>query len=81
VTGRDCPKIKSFDDAFLALQAVEESGYKTAEITYPHNGKYRFSGFPKDAFYISFPGEKLAPITFTGLPSCVAGKTTSSGFQ
>jgi hypothetical protein len=45
--------IQSFDDAFLALQAVEESGYITAEKTYPHNSKYRFSGFPKDAFHIA----------------------------
>ena len=45
--------IESFDDAFLALQAVEESGYKTADKTYPHNGKYRVSGFPKDAFHIA----------------------------
>ena len=43
--------IQSFDDAFLALQAVEEPGYKTAEKTYPHNGKYRVSGFPRDAFH------------------------------
>jgi hypothetical protein len=45
--------IQSFDDAFLALQAVEESGYITAEKTYPHSGKYRFGGFPKDAFHIA----------------------------
>jgi hypothetical protein len=45
--------IQSFDDAFFALQAVEESGYKTAEKTYPHNGKYRVSGLPKDAFHIA----------------------------
>jgi len=43
--------IQSFDDAFLALQAVDEPGYKTAEKTYPHSGKYRVSGFPKDAFH------------------------------
>ena len=43
--------IQSFDDAFLALQAVEEPGYKTAEKTYPHGGKYRVSGFPRDAFH------------------------------
>jgi hypothetical protein len=43
--------VQSFDDAFLALQAVGESGYITAEKTYPHSGKYRFSGFPKDAFH------------------------------
>jgi hypothetical protein len=45
--------IQSFDDAFLALQAVEESGYKTADKTYPNNSKYRVSGFPKDAFHIA----------------------------
>jgi hypothetical protein len=45
--------VQSFDDAFLALQAVGEPGYKTAEKTYPHNGKYRYSGFPKDSFHIA----------------------------
>lgn len=44
---------QSFDDAFLALQAVTEPGYKTAEKTYPHNGKYRVGNFPKDAFHIA----------------------------
>ena len=45
--------IQGFDDAFLALQAVEESGYKTADKAFPHNGKYRVSGFPKDSFHIA----------------------------
>jgi hypothetical protein len=45
--------IQSFDDAFLALQAVEESGYKTVDKAFPHSGKYRVSGFPKDAFHIA----------------------------
>ena len=45
--------IQSFDDAFFTLQAVEEAGYKTVEKTYPHNGKYRVSGLPKDAFHIA----------------------------
>jgi hypothetical protein len=45
--------VQSFDDAFFTLQAVEESGYRTAEKTYPHNGKYRVSGFPKDSFHIA----------------------------
>jgi len=45
--------IQSFDDAFFTLQAVEEAGYKTAEKTYPHNGKYRVNGLPKDAFHIA----------------------------
>ena len=41
--------IESFDDAFLALGAVEESGYKTADKAFPHNGRYRVHGFPKDS--------------------------------
>jgi hypothetical protein len=45
--------IQSFDDAFLALEAVDEPGYKTADKTYPTSGKYRVSGFPKDAFHIA----------------------------
>jgi hypothetical protein len=43
--------IRSFDDALLALEAVEEPGYKTAEKTYPHKREYRIKGFPKDAFH------------------------------
>jgi hypothetical protein len=50
--------VQSFDDAFLALQAVEESGYQAAEKTYPHHGKYRVSGFPKDSFHIACIGHK-----------------------
>ena len=46
--------IQSFDDAFLALQAVEEDGYKMAEQIIPHNKKYRVGGgFPKDSFHIA----------------------------
>ena len=45
--------IQSFDDAFLALQAVEESGYKTVDKAFPHIGKYRVDGFPKDSFHIA----------------------------
>jgi hypothetical protein len=51
--------IQSFDDAFLALQAVEEPGYKTAEKTYPHHKKYRVGGgFPKDSFHIACIGHR-----------------------
>ena len=45
--------IQSFDDAFLALKAVEDPGYTIAEQTYPHNNKYRISGFPKDSLHIA----------------------------
>lgn len=43
---------QDFDDAFLALQVVENSsGYKEAEKTYPHRDDYRIKNFPKDAFH------------------------------
>ena len=50
--------IQSFDDAFLSLQAVEEPCYKTVDKAFPHNGKYRVSGFPKDAFHIAAIGHR-----------------------
>jgi len=50
--------IQSFDDAFLALQAVEEPAYKISDKTYPRNGTYRVNGLPKDAFHIAFISHK-----------------------
>ena len=46
--------IQSFDDAFLALEIVEDSTlYQAAEKTYPHNTKNREKGFPKDSYHIA----------------------------
>jgi len=46
--------IQSFDDAFLALKAVEDTTlYQGVELAIPHTKKYRLSGFPKDAFHIA----------------------------
>ena len=45
--------VQSFNDAFLALQVVENDSYKDADKTYPHDKKYRVSGFPKDSFHIA----------------------------
>jgi len=45
--------IQSFDDAFLALKAVEDSGYIIADQTHPHSKKYRVNSFPKDSFHIA----------------------------
>jgi hypothetical protein len=45
--------IQSFDDAFLALEAEKESGYKIVDKAIPHNRKYRVRGFPKDSFHIA----------------------------
>ena len=50
--------IQSFDDAFLALQAVEEPGYKTADKAFPHRKEYRIQSFPKDAFHIACKGHQ-----------------------
>ena len=41
----------NFDDAFLALEAVEDPSYKITEKTYPHHKDFRFGGFPLDAFH------------------------------
>jgi len=43
----------SFDDAFLAIKAVEGLHYEVADKAIPHSGKYRVNGFPKDAFHIA----------------------------
>ena len=50
--------IQSFDDAFLALKAVEEGSYKTAEQIFPHHKKYRVGGFPKDSFHVACSSHK-----------------------
>jgi hypothetical protein len=46
--------VQSFDDAFLALQVVENNvSYKDVGKTYPNNKKYRVSGFPKDSYHVA----------------------------
>ena len=50
--------LKSFDDAFLALQAVEDNAYKIVDKTFPHHKDYRFGGFPKDSFHIACESHK-----------------------
>jgi len=45
--------VQSFDDAFLVLEAVEDTGYKIVDKAFPHNGKYRVNSFPKDSFHIA----------------------------
>ena len=46
--------IESFDDAFLALQAVDDPRYAIMDNGFPHNGKFRVKGFPKDSYHIAF---------------------------
>jgi len=50
--------IRSFDDAFLALQAVEGSCYNAVEQATPHDTKYRFKGFPKDSYHVACSGHQ-----------------------
>jgi len=50
--------IQIFDDAFLALRAVENPNYKIVDETYPHDKDYRVSGFPKDSFHIACGSHK-----------------------
>ena len=53
---------QNFDDAFMALQVVENSAfYKEADKTFPHHKNYRIrsaSGFPKDAFHFACGSHK-----------------------
>ena len=51
--------IQSFDDAFLALEAVEDTNYKIVDKAFPHNNtKYRVKGYPKDSYHIAFNAHK-----------------------
>ena len=50
--------IQRFDDAFLALRAVENPHYKIVDETTPHDKDYRISGFPKDSFHIACGSHK-----------------------
>jgi hypothetical protein len=43
--------IQSFDDAFLALEAVSSPAYRAVEQAIPHRKEYRFHGMPKDAYH------------------------------
>ncbi|MDR1804369.1 MAG: hypothetical protein LBQ94_12270 [Treponema sp.] len=51
--------LQSFDDAFLALKAVEEGSYKIAEQIIPHHKDYRVKGgYPKDSFHVACGSHK-----------------------
>jgi len=51
--------LQSFDDAFLALKAVEEGSYKAVDQSTPHHKKFRVGGgFPKDSFHIACSSHK-----------------------
>jgi hypothetical protein len=49
--------IQAFDDAFLALQAVNDKNlYRGIELGFPHRGKWRYNNMPNDAFHIACTG-------------------------
>ena len=51
--------IQSFDDAFLALEVVENGEhYKIADKTHPHCKKHSINGLPKDSFHIACNAHK-----------------------
>jgi hypothetical protein len=46
--------IQFFDDALLALKIVENKDlYKGVDSCFPHHGKWRYNGCPKDAFHVA----------------------------
>ena len=45
--------VQSFDDAFLSIKAIDESDCKSLDSFFPHNGKYRVKGCPKDSYHIA----------------------------
>ncbi|GHU98227.1 hypothetical protein FACS189483_05970 [Spirochaetia bacterium] len=46
--------LASFDDALLALEAVQDpTVYLGAEKTWPHNPDYRYNDMPRDVFHIA----------------------------
>ena len=61
--------IQLFDDAFLALQVVENSVfYKEAEKTHPHTNEYRIKGYPKDSYHIACNSHKVRIKNFLSTP-------------
>jgi hypothetical protein len=50
--------IRFFDDAFLAVKAIEKPDYKIADDLFPHDAKYRIKGYPLDSFHIAIEGHK-----------------------
>jgi len=51
--------IANFDDAFLAFKAVEDKiVYRGTELTFPHDKKFRFKGYARDAFHLAFTAHK-----------------------
>jgi hypothetical protein len=51
--------IQRFDDAFLALEVVEDSNaYKSADKVISRKKDFRIKGFPKDGFHVACAGHQ-----------------------
>jgi hypothetical protein len=51
--------IQRFDDAFLALEVVEDgNAYKSADKVFSRKKDFRIKGFPKDGFHIACAGHQ-----------------------
>jgi hypothetical protein len=51
--------MRFFDDAFLAIKAVEDkTSYHVVEDCIPHEKEYRVKGFPRDSFHIACDSHK-----------------------
>jgi len=51
--------LQFFDDAFLALKAVEEDSYIAVDQCTPHHKDYRVKdGYPKDSFHVACGSHK-----------------------
>ncbi|GHT56583.1 hypothetical protein FACS1894109_06010 [Spirochaetia bacterium] len=54
VTASMTAALASFDDALLALTAVQNiPGYQVADKTWPHDSAHRYNDMPKDAFHLA----------------------------
>jgi hypothetical protein len=51
--------LAKFDDALLALKAVEEGApYHTVDMAFPHETNYRYKGMPRDSFHLACFSDK-----------------------
>jgi hypothetical protein len=51
--------VDSFEDAFLALQAIADAvAYQAVEKAFPHRGQWRYRGLPCDAFHVAMLAHK-----------------------
>jgi len=50
--------VRFFNDAFLALKAIDGLHYEAVEQAIPHDTDYRYKGYPLDAYHIACHNHK-----------------------